>query len=83
MTSPVKLTAAQRRALEAVATGAVHHAHPFAWAVEADWLDVKPRTLASLAGRALIRVDAGSRNYWRPVALTPAGRAALEAQDDR
>ena len=73
----VKLTKAQR-ALLAVQAGAVMHAHPFTWAVAADWLDVKPRTLQALASRQLIKVDAASTAYWRQVVLTPAGRAALK-----
>lgn len=67
----------QRRALEAVAAGAVKHAHPFTWALEADWLDVKPTTLQRLAQAKLIRVQANADDYWRPVVVTDAGRGAL------
>jgi hypothetical protein len=59
--------AAEARALEAVRAGAVRHAHPFTWAVEADYLDVKPRTLQRLAKRRKIRVEANAQGYWRPV----------------
>jgi hypothetical protein len=45
------MTKAEQRALEAVKAGAVKHAHPFSWAVEAEFLDVKPRTLQRLAER--------------------------------
>lgn len=65
------------RALEAVHAGAVRHAHPFTWGVDSPFLDVKPRTLQTLAGKALIKVEAHTEGYWRPVRLTESGQKYL------
>ena len=74
----MKLTPQQKRALRAVAAGAVKHAHPFTWAVETDWLDVKSRTLQALANRKLIRVEANSAEFYRPVRLSEQGLACMQ-----
>jgi len=68
---------AQRRALEAVRDGKVPHAHPFQWATDIPYLDVKLRTLQRLAKEKLIRIRANDRDYRRPVELTGAGRTQL------
>lgn len=71
-----RLSKSQQRALAAVASGSVTHVHPFLWAVSLPWMDVKPRTLQSLAARGFIKVEANSKSYFRPVSLTDAGRRA-------
>lgn len=73
----MKLTDRQKRAVEAVAAGAVMHAHPFTWAVAADWLDVKPSDLQRAANKGAIKVEASASGYWRRVFVTEAGRAAM------
>lgn len=57
------------RALNAVAAGAVKHAHPFTWAVEPEFIDVSPRTLQRLASERKIKVNANDKGYWRSVEL--------------
>jgi hypothetical protein len=71
------ITQPQKNALLAVAAGMVRHAHPYSWGPlnpRISW-----RTLQSLANRKLIRVEANNKDYWRPVTLTDAGRAALNS----
>lgn len=72
----------QRQALAAVQAGRIHHVRPFTWALTLEMLEGMPyprwfHTLNTLANRHLIRVEARSKEYMRPVHLTPEGAALL------
>jgi len=72
----------QQRALKAVAEGCVQHVHPFSWALPLELYDVMPyarwfRVLQSLTQRRLIRVEADSKEWQRPVHITEAGLTVL------
>ena len=74
----------QREALAAVQAGQIHHVHPFTWALPLEMIEAMPyarwfHTLNSLANRHLIRVEATSKEYVRPVHITPEGAALLNS----
>jgi len=79
---PKPLSAVRRAVLEAVATGQVHHIHPFTWSIPLSLYDFRgnKRALESALKDRLIKVDATNKDYARPVHLTEKGAAALLAE---
>lgn len=76
----VRLSSRQSLALRAVAAGGVTHLHPLTFVLDLPYLAVSQR---SLERKKLIRVEAGSRERFRPVALTPAGAQAVGGENPR
>lgn len=72
----------QREALRAVAEGAVYYVHPSQYAVPLRLLELRPYrvwwiALLRLEQKQLIRAEAGSAEYHKPIHMTDAGRKAL------
>lgn len=66
--------------LRAVQSGSVKHIHPFTWVLPLELLDYRGagRTFDKLARAGLVKVDAGSTEYHRPVHLTEKGARLVE-----
>jgi len=74
------LTAAKKRALDAVASGLVRCVHPFRWILSdaEDTPEIRASTLNAMLRDRWISIDTKSPEYERPVLLTEAGQRARE-----